>query len=362
MSRILHSHQMGSLVFSDNQLILVGDADTPVIPIGRELDLERKPRDTPKQRLATLLNMAFARRPGDRRQLQRLVFGAQDGFPHLIVDRYAHILRIEIYHAAYRPWVQTIGELVQQHIPAIQGWVEVYRPGKSQKAILTSHQANLPESHVVHENGMRFLVKTKTTDAVGTGIFFDQRIGRAWVKAQSRGRIIMNLFAHAGAFGVAAASGGAQRIDHVDQARKCASWAACNLALNGCNPRRHRFIVDDAFGFLRRQAKKGGTYGGIICDPPTTAFIKKGERFIARDHLSSLAADCCRSLLPGGFLLLSCNHRQLLNADLFRAAQEGAKAAGRMVLKHRKLTFGVDFPLGTKAESYPTKGIWIALN
>ena len=353
---------MGSLVFSENQLVLVGDPDTPTIPIGQNADGEHDPTDTPNLRLAKLLNLALSRRIGDHRELQRLVFDAQDGFPHLIMDRYAHILRIEIYHAAYRPWVNAIGEIIKKRIPAIEGWVEVYRPGKARKAILKSHQPNLPESHVVHEDGMRFLVKVKTADAVGTGLFLDQRIGRNWVKAQSRGRVIMNLFAHAGAFGVAAASGGAQRIDHVDQSRKCASWAACNLALNGCDPRRHRFIVDDAFGFLRRQAKKAGSYGGIICDPPTTAFVKKGERFIARDHLSSLAADCCRSLLPGGFLLLSCNHRQLRNDDLFRAATEGAKAAGRTVLRHRQLTFGIDLPLGRKPESHPTKGIWIELN
>ena len=63
------------------------------------------------------------------------------------------------------------------------------------------------------------------------------------------GKRVLNCFAHAGAFGVAAAVGGATRVDHLDAARKCAPWAALNMALNGLNPRKHRFLVEDAFKF-----------------------------------------------------------------------------------------------------------------
>jgi 23S rRNA (cytosine1962-C5)-methyltransferase len=356
-------HRPGDLLWSSGKLLLVSRANG-TIPIGFPSAYALSARSNQAQKedlLGHQLDCAVQKRPWPRGDLQRLVFGALDGFPGLIVDQYGSVLRIETNEKGYLPWISFFGQRIQKRVPSIAGWVEVFRPGGGQKARLREHQDDLPKAHIVHEQGMRFLVKTRSTQAVGTGIFFDQRIGRRWVQANSRGKNILNLFAHAGAFGVAALCGGARRVDHVDQARKCAPWAACNLALNGGNPKEHRFIVDDAFAFLRRVIKRPPQYGGIICDPPTTAFRKKGGRFVARDHLSDLSTQCCRVLLPGGFLFLCCNHRQLSWHVLEKAVQEGAQVARRSILHLRQLEFEADFPLGAGADSAPTKGIWIEL-
>ena len=358
------TRQAHTLQWSENRLVLVDAATQKRYPLGRSDSklTPKKEHSAPLEDLfLRLLDAALERFQRPSLDLCRLVFGGQDGFPGLLIDRYGSVIRIETYHSGYHPWIQDIQKRVQARLHATQ-WVHVHRPSDGNNAVVKSSAPDVPVAHVVKESGLRFLVRTKTPDAVGTGIFLDQRIGRRWVREQSSGKTVLNLFAHAGAFGVAAACGGARRVDHVDQARKCATWSACNLALNGYNPRAHRFIVDDAFGFLRRQAKKQTPqYGIIICDPPTTAFIRKKERFVARDHLSSLAEQCFRALEPKGYLLLSCNHRQLSWDAIENACHMGAAEAGKQIHKLRQLSFGDDFPLDQRADAPPTKGFWVQL-
>ena len=311
-----------------------------------------------------LLATAIARRRlmpvGPATDVRRLVDGEGDGLAGVVVDRFAHIVRVELW-ASHWPGTDADVEAAWG-LPAllaplgVTAIVAVLRTaaGRSIQRILWGH---VPEAHVVHEDGLRLLVRVADERAVGAGVFVDQRLGRRLVRDAARGRTVVNLFAHAGAFGVAAAVGGAARVDHVDMAKKCAPWAATNLALNGIDPRGHRFIVDDALAVLARLSRRPKSCGVIVCDPPTQAVRTDGTRFVLRDALHELAEHACTALDDDGLLLLSCNDRDVAVADVLTAAQAGAKSAGRVVKTLGELPLPADITSKDAPRGRPMRGV-----
>jgi 23S rRNA G2069 N7-methylase RlmK/C1962 C5-methylase RlmI len=288
----------------------------------------------------------------------RLVDDAGDaGCEGLIVDRYGLVLRIEV-KAQQLP--RDIGALARA-IAAESGAQHAVALTRSKGAhsALTVVLGDPPHAHVVHERGARLLVRLTDPDAAGTGVFVDHREGRALVREAARGKSVLNLFAHAGAFGAAAVCGGASRVDHVDAAKKCAPWAALNLALNGVDPRAHRFVVDDALVFAGKQKKKGVRYGVVICDPPTTALRPDGSRFHVEKDLAPLASTLVDLVEPGGALLLSTNNRELPLDDVLAIATDAARAARRPVTAVREVPLPPDVTTRTDRLLRPMRGAWV---
>ena len=291
--------------------------------------------------------------------LRRLVDGEGDGLPGVVVDQYAHVLRVELWA---QQWPRNLAEaaaLLQVEGGAVVV-VAVLRTaaGKSEQRTLLG---TVPAAHVVVEDGLRLLVRVGDEAAVGSGVFVDQRLGRRVVRDAARGRVVLNLFAHAGAFGAAAAAGGAARVDHVDMAKKCAPWAATNLALNGFDPRQHRFLVDDALQVLGKRAKKGGGAGVVVCDPPTQAVRKDGSRFVLQSSLAELAQQGCQALDDGGLLLLSCNDRSVPVERVIDEASRGARLAGRAIDDVRALPLPDDVTSQRDARARPMRGCLLRL-
>lgn len=291
--------------------------------------------------------------------LLRLVDDAADGCEGVVVDRYGPVLRVELRGRRWPAEAAALARALCDEVGAVHavGLLRV-AGGRSEMKVLVGTP---PEAHVIEESGVRLLVRTNNDEAAGTGVFVDHREGRAGVRARSRGAVVLNLFAHAGAFGAAAVAGGASRVDHVDAARKCAPWAALNLALNGEDPRKHRFLVDDALVVLARQAKKatreGPAYDVVICDPPTTAVRPDGSRFHVEKHLGELARDGLCVLKPGGALFLSTNDRELSVDDVAAFARAGAEAAGAELQSVVEIPLGPDLPSRTDARLRPMRGV-----
>lgn len=93
----------------------------------------------------------------------------------------------------------------------------------------------------VEENGLKFIVNL--SDYLDTGLFLDHRITRQWVREQSAGKKVLNLFAYTGSFSVYAAAGGATEVVTVDLSKTYLSWAEKNMQLNG-------FKDDTAYSFI----------------------------------------------------------------------------------------------------------------
>jgi 23S rRNA (cytosine1962-C5)-methyltransferase len=292
----------------------------------------------------------------------RLVDGEGDGLPGVVLDRYGPVARLELWAARW-PDDDDTSDLGLQALLAplgVRAAVAVLRTAAGRSTQRRLH-GEVPEAHVVHEDGLRFLVRVFDDKAVGAGVFVDQRLGRRIVRERARGRVVVNLFAHAGAFGVAAGVGGAARVDHVDMAKKCAPWAATNLALNGLDPRSHRFIVDDALQVLARLSRRPRSCGVVVCDPPTQAVRTDGSRFVLKDSLAELAEHACLALDDGGLLLLSCNDREVPVEAVLAAADAGARAARREVKTLVELPLPPDITSKDAPKGRPMRGVLLTL-
>lgn len=165
----------------------------------------------------------------------------------------------------------------------------------------------------IREHGVRYLINFQA--GYSQGIFLDQRDNRQRVRKSSRsGDSILNTFAYTGAFSVCAALGGATTTT-LDLSQPYLDWARDNMRLNEIDPAAHHFCKGDTFHWLRRFARQGRTFNGIILDPPTFSRDDKGKVFRAEDdygHLVELAAAC---LAPNGWLLCTTNCRRLSAPD-----------------------------------------------
>lgn len=210
---------------------------------------------------------------------------------------------------------------------------------------------------VVNEAGM--LLAVELADGLSTGLFVDQRDNRERVRAHSRGKSVLNLFAYTCSFSVAAALGGAERVVSVDLSKRALERGRKNFALNGLDPAAHRFIAEDAMKWLDRAARRGERFDLAIVDPPSFASMGKGTFSVAKRYVE-LVSGVLRILGPGGTLLAVTNHKKTSPARLRAMLLEAAERAGRPVESIKSAKSGIDCP---EAETgpHPSKSAWLRL-
>ena len=163
---------------------------------------------------------------------------------------------------------------------------------------------------VVEENGLKFTVNL--SDYLDTGLFLDHRLTRERVRAQSKDKKVLNLFAYTGSFSVYGAAGGASEVITVDLSKTYLGWAEKNFQVNGFSDQsKYKFIHADVLQYLKELP--ANYFDLIIMDPPTFSNSKRMDDFldIQRDHVS-LVDDCLETLKPGGILYFSTNFRRFV--------------------------------------------------
>lgn len=193
----------------------------------------------------------------------------------------------------------------------------VKQPGGVGCFELVAGDPGLAPTETVCESGLRFGVDFST--GYNTGFFADQRANRKFLRSRGAKRVL-NTFAHTCSFSVAAASAGAATTN-VDSAKAFLERGRRNFSLNGISTEGHRFVAEDALAYMRRLAKRGGSFDAIILDPPT--FGRGGGRAFRFDRdfpellraALDLAADSCA-------ILLSTNSGSWDAARLERASRE----------------------------------------
>lgn len=208
----------------------------------------------------------------------RVLNGAGDGLPGLVLDRYAHLGVLRIYGACWEPWL----ELVQSVLLRLP-WLELlYRrygvkrvDGRDGGVLL--HGDALPERLAVREGDVRMWVRPE--EGQKTGLFLDQREHRAMVGRLAAGRTVANLFAYTGGFSVAAALGGAAHVTTVDLAAPAVADAKENFTLSGLDPDDHDFVVADAFKWRPRYP-----VDLWVVDPPSLTRGKQSDKAAERAY------------------------------------------------------------------------------
>ena len=147
----------------------------------------------------------------------------------------------------------------------------------------------------------------KPTAFKHVGVFPEQAPNWRWIAAKINGKPfnILNLFAYTGAATLAAAAAGA-KVTHVDASKPSVTWAKENAAASKLTDKPIRWILDDAYKFVVREARRGVTYDGILMDPPRFGRGAKGEVWKLEQDLPKLMA-ACKSILSSHPALLLLN-------------------------------------------------------
>lgn len=228
----------------------------------------------------------------------------------LAVDWYDGRLHVAEYARADEPrpdWVEGLAAAVAAtlDVPATRVFV---KHRQRQRGASQYEAAGGGERFVVSEGGLRFYVNL--SDYIDTGLFLDHRPLRARLRAEARGKRVLNLFCYTAAFTVYAAAGGASSSLSIDLSNTYLDWAADNFALNEVEPSRHRLLRDDVQRFV---AAPGPVepFDLAIVDPPTFSNSKRMTDVldVQRDH-AALINGTLRLLRPGGYLYFSTNHRR----------------------------------------------------
>jgi 23S rRNA (cytosine1962-C5)-methyltransferase len=155
----------------------------------------------------------------------------------------------------------------------------------------------LPARWQMSYGELRFTVQASQSRQVG--VFPENAVHWDWIagQVQAAGRplAVLNLFGYTGLATLAAARAGAH-VTHVDAAKKAVLWARDNQALSGLDDRPIRWIVEDALTYLRREARRGVRYDGIVLDPPAFGRGPGGEVW-SFDRLFEELCLACRAVL-----------------------------------------------------------------
>jgi 23S rRNA (cytosine1962-C5)-methyltransferase len=171
-------------------------------------------------------------------------------------------------------------------------------------------------SFLIKENGLDFEVSFQS--GYSQGIFLDQRLNRAEVmRRMEGGGKLLNLFSYTGGFSVAGAMSGGQTTT-LDLSSVYLEWAKRNFRLNGLDDTQHYFCKGDAFHWLKRFAKQGRKFDGIVLDPPTFSRDDKGKVFRVEKDFGELAELASAVLAKGGWMLCCTNFRGISEYEFMR--------------------------------------------
>ena len=256
----------------------------------------------------------------------RLVHAEADGLPGVVIDRFGDTAVIQPNAA----WADVHIDALVAALMAVTGIKNVLKNASGRTRTLEGLddvslvlQGQAPEGPIpVPMNGAIYMADL--TGGQKTGIFYDQRPNHAFAANLSKGKRVLDVFAHVGGFGLAALANGASSVLAVD-----GSAPALELAQKGAEAMNvaDRFATrqGDAFDVLTALRAEGAEFDVVICDPPAFApgkpALEAGLR--AYERLARLAAPLVAE--NGILALCSCSHA----ADLTQFRTSSIRGIGR---------------------------------
>ncbi|MCY1214125.1 Ribosomal RNA large subunit methyltransferase I [compost metagenome] len=293
----------------------------------------------------------------------RFFHGSQEGIPGLTVDRYGAQLMVQSFHQPVErePLLELaaavntfLGEkLLLVYNDRSQGNSRVDR----RDPVYQAEPAAL-EDLVGHEWGLNYRVRGRHPGQDPL-LFLDLRNTRGWVKANSAGKSVLNLFAYTCGVGLCAAAGGASEVWNLDFAEGNLAVGRENGALNPTLAPMH-FVQSDYFPAIRQLAglpiaRRHGQrlpsyprleqrqFDLVFLDPPAWAKSAFGTVDLLRDY-QSLLKPALMATAEGGVLVCNNNLAKVAMEDWREQVLRCASKLGRPVRDWQPLAPAADFP------------------
>ena len=293
----------------------------------------------------------------------RLFHGSQEGASGLTIDRYGPQLLIQSFHNTLER--EALLKLHAQVNDCLgMSTLLVYNDrsqGNSridrQDPVYKADDAAL-EDLVGQEWGLSYRVRGRHAGQDPL-LFLDLRNTRGWVKANSAGKSVLNLFAYTCGVGLSAAAGGATEVCNLDFAEGNLAVGRENGALNPQLPTM-QFVQSDYFPAIRQlaglpvAARRGQKLPGyprleqrqydlVLLDPPAWAKSAFGTVDLLRDYQSLLKPALLTTAESG--TLICCNNLAKVSMEDWREqVLRCATKIGRPVREWQVMQPAADFP------------------
>jgi 23S rRNA (cytosine1962-C5)-methyltransferase len=350
-----------AVIYDRNDRFLAVGLFDPDSPIRVRVLHAGKPRTIGGDWWVERLTQAIERRRGlfdDQTNGYRLINGESDGWPGLVLDRYAAVLVVKLYTAA---WLQRLKETIelfrQQLVPErivlrlSRKIVEAARESFGFNDGQLLYGDRLEGCPAFLESGLRFEADIQRGQK--TGFFLDQRENRRIVESLARNRSVLNAFSFSGGFSVYAARGGASAVTDLDLDRHALESARRNFALNAALPAvarcRHELVEADAFEWLGEDTRR--KFDLVVLDPPSFA-PREADRANAIRSYGRLVSLGIGRLARGG-ILVACSCSAHVSADeFFQVVRRCAVKSGRKVVELQTTRHPPDHPATFKEAEY----------
>ena len=257
----------------------------------------------------------------------RLINAEGDSLSGLVVDVYGDVAAVQIGTIG----MKTRADAIFAHVERATGCSTVVEvPNRLQKVEGFDTEGGVVRGRPFDalrflERGFELEVTAEITQK--TGFYFDQRENRARVEAMSKGMRVLDVYSFIGAFGLAAARGGAEAVVCVDSSTKAMTAAAINAHHNGFAGTM-AFDNENAKRSMELRIGRDERYDMVIVDPPKLAPTKRHLRN-AQKAYRKLNANALSLVEPGG-VLVSCSCSGVLSRDDFlRTLSVAGRDVGR---------------------------------
>ncbi|MBQ9031878.1 MAG: class I SAM-dependent rRNA methyltransferase [Parasporobacterium sp.] len=291
----------------------------------------------------------------------RLIFGEADGFPGLVVDKYADILVAECLALGMDLLKEQIlriltGILAEEGI-RIRGIFERSDAPVRKKEGLLPYKGFIGEEFPtvvgITENGVHYQVDVENGQK--TGFFLDQKYNRLAMQRICAGKDrVLDCFTHMGTFALNAGLAGAKEVLGLDISGYAVRQARDNAALNHLEDRvifREANVLDE----LPKLYEAGERFDVVILDPPAFTKSREATKNAIKGY-REINMKGMRLVRDGGyFATCSCSH--FMTQELF--AKVISQAAQTVHCSLRQVEFRTQAPdhpiLWNAEESYYLK-------
>ncbi len=209
----------------------------------------------------------------------------------------------------------------------------------------------VPQKFIADEDGTKYEIRC--LDTFHPGLFLDHQRTREWLKDNSKGQSLLNLFSYTGSLAISAATNGATKTVSIDLSNPSTLWAKINAGLNNLSE-DHLFIKGDVFDWTKRFKKKNQTFNIVVSDPPSQS--RSDElHFSTQKHLDLLHELCIQCVADKGTLLTSINTETISQKVMIASVHHVAEKLKRRIKHYTDLPL----PEGFETEFRAMKGLRI---
>jgi 23S rRNA (cytosine1962-C5)-methyltransferase len=339
-----------AVVFDDDRKFAAIGLHDPDSPIRIRILHVGKPVTINEAWFSAHLDTAIERRASlvadPQTNAYRIVHGENDGWPGLVVDRYADTLVVKLYAAS---WLRFLPMLVDLLVAKLGSTCVVLRlsreVSRGNTFGLVDGDALFGEKPTApiefRESGLLF--EADVIRGNKTGHFLDQRDNRAFVRELSSGARVLDVFSCTGGFSVSAMAGDAAYVHSTDLNPHALETAQRNMARNGFDSAQHVVSVGDAFEVMERLERSRERFDVVIVDPPSFA-RKATEVAGALAAYARLTTRAIRLIEPGGVLVQSSCSSRVATHEFYGALWDAAESTGRPLQEFRRTEHAIDHP------------------